>query len=95
MNVASGPSSVIVASALLACFFFAPQAGAGIRRLRRRKTCTRTLNEDILKDVYKTELAGGYATGAAVAARIGRTGEEVEGDPPPAEGRPAPPPATA
>ncbi|HEX2053716.1 MAG TPA: metal ABC transporter permease, partial [Actinomycetota bacterium] len=78
VDVASGPSMVIVASTLFAlCFFFAPKRGLAVRRLRRRRVSSRTLDEDILKEVYKTEVAGGISSGAAVAARIGRTDDEV------------------
>lgn len=78
VDVASGPSMVIVASALFAaCFFFAPKRGLAIRRLRRRRRMSRTLDEDILKDVYKAQVAGGESSTALVAERIGREGEEV------------------
>lgn len=78
VDVASGPSMVIVASALFAaCFFFAPKRGLAIRRLRRRRRMSRTLDEDILKDVYKAQVAGGDSSTALVAERIGRENQEV------------------
>lgn len=78
VDVASGPSMVIVASMLFTVgFFFAPKRGLVIRRLRRRRMMIRTLDEDILKSIYKTQMDGGDSSGAAVAERIGRREQEV------------------
>ncbi len=78
VDVASGPSMVIVASVLFTLgFFFAPKRGLAVRSLRRRRMMSRTLDEDILKEVYKTEVAGGSSSSGGVAERIGREDQEV------------------
>jgi len=78
VDVASGPSMVIFASLLFTVgFFFAPKQGLAVRALRRRRMMARTLDEDILKEVYKTEVAGGASSASAVAERIGRESQEV------------------
>lgn len=71
VDVASGPSMVLTASALfLVVFLAAPRRGLVVRALRRRRAGRRAEREDLLKVVCKADHAGQWPLGPdALAAR--------------------------
>ncbi len=80
LDVASGPAMVIVASLLFfAAFLFAPRRGVAVRVVQRRRRMRRTLDEDVLKAVYRAEHEDGRpATAAQVGAGTDAGGDAVE-----------------